>query len=211
MDVFDSLKVSVHNSLFQDNGPVTINKGMPFRGHSGGLSISFTDKQPVKTHKLLIADIRDSIFRNNSVHASKKASQTTSELLRKFMMTGRGGGCAIIMNSVIPVNAKITGCLFEKNFALSYGGGMYLAWTSISDHTTVLANCLFIENECPEGGAGGLEMGFSKTGPQNQASKLLASDLQFIGNKAAYGGAAYVFIGCKFMTNIIIIVSEKLL
>ena len=197
MDILNSLDVLVHDSIFENNGPVTVNKRIQFRGHSGGLSVAFATAAPISGRSELTADIRNTIFRNNSVLASVSSRQTTSQLLRQFLITGRGGGCTFIVHSVTTVVATITGCIFERNSALSYGGAMFLAWTLVFNHTVTIDNTSFIENECP-GGAGGLEIGFGFSGPEERANKLLASNLTFVRNKAAYGGGAYVFIASEF-------------
>ena len=41
VDIYNSLETDVQDNIFEHNGPVTINKGIPLRGHSGGLSIGF--------------------------------------------------------------------------------------------------------------------------------------------------------------------------
>lgn len=197
VDIFNSFEVLVHNSLFENNGPVVITKFIPFRGHSAGLSIAFNSfKFKPSNRSKLTALVRDSVFRNNSVHVSVSGRQTTSQLLRRFLVTGRGGGYALVVHSIVSVDVVITGCVFEKNFALSYGGGVFIVWTLVSNHTTTISHTSFIENEC-SGGAGGIELGFGRTGPEEKANKLFASDLHFLRNTATYGGGAYVFIACE--------------
>lgn len=186
------------NCVFEDNGPVNINKFMPIRGHSGGLSIGFFFPRPLNRTRLT-AVVKDSIFQNNSVHASVSGRQTTSQLLTRFLITGRGGGCAVTAHSVVSVDVLVTGCTFTRNYALSYGGGMYMGWIRVSNHTTMVTHTSFIENECP-GGAGGLEIGFGRGARGgNMVNKLLASDLRFVGNRATYGGGAYVFTGRELL------------
>lgn len=145
----------------------------------------------------LTAVVRDSRFYNNTVLASGNARQTTSQILTRLLVTGRGGGCAINIHSRIKVDVTVAGCIFEKNSALSYGGGVYLALTFVSNHTITLTNISFIDNKCP-GGAGGLEIGFAFPGSQELANKVFASNLRFIGNSADYGGGAYVFVASEF-------------
>lgn len=199
VDIYNSLDVIVANCTFENNGPVTITKFVPIRGHSGGLSIGFLFMRPLITNQTrLTAEVRDSVFRNNSVQSSVSGRQTTSQLLTKFLITGRGGGYATSIHSIIPVDIIVTGCMFERNFALSFGGGMYMGWFVAGNHTTTISHTSFIENECP-GGAGGLEIGFARAGSQYTGNKLFGSDLLFVGNTATYGGGTYVFMGCEYI------------
>lgn len=128
-------------------------------------------------------------------------------MLRRFLPTGRGGGCAVNVNSVTSVQVVVNDCVFERNYARSYGGGLYLAWDRVSGHTITLNNTYFIENECP-GGAGGLEMGFARGGIESLGNKVFAYNLHFLRNKATYGGGAYVFIACEFLLHVNIVVHD---
>lgn len=197
LDIYRSFEVTVCNCIFENNGPVSITKLIPLRGHSGGLSIGFYFLEALNGTRLT-AVVKDCVFRNNSVQASVSGRQTTSQLLSRLLITGRGGGCAITVHSVTSLDVFVTGCIFERNYALSFGGGMYMAWIRVSNHTTTITHTSFIENECP-GGAGGLEMGFGMGGPEDIANKLFGSDLRFVGNRATYGGGAYAFVGCKLV------------
>lgn len=197
MDIFNTFEVMVCNCVFENNGPVVITKFVPFRGHSAGLSIAFNSfKFKPSNRTQLSAVVRDSVFRNNSARASVSARQTISQHLRQFLVTARGGGCVIIVHSNTLVDVVVTGCMFEKNFALTLGGGIFMIWTFVSNHTTTISQTSFIENESL-GGAGGIQIGFGRAGPEDMANKFYASDLYFSGNTATYGGGAYVFIACK--------------
>ena len=100
------------------------------------------------------------------------------------------------LNSVTSIDVQVQECRFEKNYALSYGGGLYLAWDRPSGHRTTLNNTAFIENETP-GGAGGLELGFARGGNSVTGNQVFAYNLYFLRNKATYGGGSYVFIACE--------------
>ena len=202
VDIYNSHDVIVSNCTFENNGPVVITKNFAWRGHAGGLSVAFNlNLEGVQNRSVLTTSIRDSMFRNNSVHAAISGRQTTSQLLRRNIPTGRGGGCAVNTNSITPVHVQVDGCLFERNFALTYGGGLYCAWNIISSHRTMLNDTIFIENESP-GGAGGLEMGFARGGVENMGNQVYASNLQFFRNKATYGGGVYVFIACEYSCSL---------
>lgn len=157
--------------------------------------MAFNYLQPLNGIKLSVL-IQDIHFRNNSVQAAISGRQTTSQLLRRSLPTGRGGGCAVNINSITSVEVLVQDCIFERNFALSYGGGLYFAWDIASGHRTVLNRTVFIENESP-GGAGGLEIGFARSGNASSGNQVFAYGLHFIRNRATYGGGAYVFIACE--------------
>ena len=195
MDIYNSYNVVISNSTFENNGPVMITKNFTLRGHAGGLSIAFYFI--TAQNRSLTAIVRDSTFRNNSVFAAVSGRQTTSQLLRRLIPTERGGGSAITVFSVTSVHVKVEGCVFERNVALTYGGGLFIAWVTVSNHRAILNDTIFIENESL-GGAGGLEIGFGKSGADANRNEVHASNLQFVRNKAVYGGGVYVFVTCEF-------------
>lgn len=198
--MYNSYEVTISNCIFEDNGPVRITKLFPWRGHSGGLSVAFNFIEPLNGINPS-ASIRDSHFRNNSVRAAVRGRQTTSQLLRRQLPTGRGGGCAVNINSITSVRVLVEGCVFERNFALSYGGGLYFAWDIASGHRSVVNRTDFIENESP-GGAGGLEIGFARGGSESTGNQVFAYNLHFKRNKATYGGGVYVFLAGELVYSL---------
>lgn len=165
--------------------------GFPFRGHSAGLSVTFY-RQGLDQVKLKCAIISCN-FSRNSAKVPLTIRQTTSQLLRRFIATGRGGGSAVLVRSTTSVNITVEDCFFEKNYASSYGGGLFMGWTLVANHRATLNRNTFIENECLEGGAGGLEIGFGQGGNQSNSNQVLATNLKFLRNRASYGGGVYVF------------------
>lgn len=165
--------------------------------------MAFNYLQPLNGISLSVL-IRDSYFRNNSVQAAVTGQQTTSQLLRRNLPTGRGGGCAVNVNSITSVSVLVQDCIFERNFALTYGGGLYCAWDKASGHTTILNRTMFMENESP-GGAGGVELGFARGG--TNGNRVFAYDLRFVRNRATYGGGAYVFIAGKFSQHCVLVLT----
>ena len=196
VDIFNCLEVAVYNCVFEDNGPVTINKLIPMRGHSAGLSVAYFILQQRNETKLT-ALIRDNTFRNNSAHPLPSTRRTSSQLLAAILLTGRGGACAVNVYSVVKVDVIITGCTFQRNFALTLGGAMYYLSIPTFNHSTILRNCAFIENKSP-GGGGGLQIGYSFPGSKETASKFIASNLRFIGNTANFSGGINVKLPCEF-------------
>ena len=131
------------------------------------------------------------VFRNNTSNPASELVQTTSEIVQSMLFTGRGGGCTFPINPVYSLNATIEDCLFERNFALSFGGGLYVAFNGREHHTVTLHRVKFVQNQAPT--AGGLEVGFIRGGIPGADNKLLAYDSEFIENKAKQGGGVFFF------------------
>ena len=206
VDIYNSYDIFISNCTFESNGPVVITKNFAWRGHAGGLSVAFNLKT-VQNRSMLTTLIRDSTFRNNSVRATISGRQSTTQLLRHNIPTGRGGGCAVNVNSATSVHVLVDGCLFERNFALTFGGGLYFAWDIVSSHRTFLNNTLFIENESPRGG-GGILILFTRGGTESISNHVYSTNLQFFGNKATYGGGVYVFIACECVLLLVCLYSK---
>ena len=131
------------------------------------------------------------VFRNNTSNPASELVQTTSEIVQSMLFTGRGGGCTFPINPVYSLNATIEDCLFERNFALSFGGGLYVAFNGREHHTVTLHRVKFVKNQAQT--AGGLEVGFIRGGIPGADNKLLAYDSEFIENKATQGGGVFFF------------------
>lgn len=199
MDVFNCRIVNVVSCIFENNGPVTGTKYQAWRGQSGGLSIAYdisSNDNVAQQNLLYKVEVKKCTFMNNSAVGVASIKQSTSRLLRQLLFTGRGGGCAIIINSVYPANVSVSDCVFEGNTALSYGGGLYVAYGVVANHTVVLNRIRFLRNKTP-GGAGGLEMGFALGGPNEISNSLYAYNVEFVENEAGFGGGAYFFVGGK--------------
>ena len=171
-----------------------------YRGHSGGLSVAY-DWNDVNTTlhvqpTVIISNCQ--FFSNSASGPSSNIQQSTSTLLTRLLFTGRGGGTAVIINSPISVLVHAINCTFEENYALSYGGGIYLAWGSVSGHIVMINQTRFVRNRTP-GGAGGLEMGFAQGGYKDNAIKVFVYSSEFIENEATHGGGVYFFSSCESM------------
>lgn len=173
-----------------------------YRGHSGGLSVAY-NWNDVNTTMQPTVIISNCQFINNSASGpSSNIQQSTSTLLTRLLFTGRGGGAAIIINSPVSVLVHVLNCTFEMNYALSYGGGIYLAWGSVSGHVVVINHTQLVRNRTP-GGAGGLEMGFAQGGYEENAIKVFVYSSEFIENEATHGGGVYFFSSCESMHAIV--------
>ena len=190
--------MEVLDSAFAHNGPVRVLKFDEYRGHSGGLSVAYNWNALNTTTQPLVA-ISNCQFHNNSASGpSSNIQQSTSTLLTRLLFTGRGGGAAVIINSPVSVQVHMLNCTFDDNYALSYGGGLYLAWGRVSGHVVRINRTRFIRNRTP-GGAGGLEMGFAQGGFEDNAIRVFAYSCEFVENEATHGGGVYFFSSCEWM------------
>lgn len=197
VDIFNCHSVEIMGSRFAHSGPVRVLKLEAYRGHSGGLSVAYNWNDANATVQQPIVTISNCQFLNNSASGpSSNIQQSTSTLLTRLLFTGRGGGAAVIINSPISVLVHVTNCTFEENHALSYGGGIYLAWGSVSGHVVVINSSRFVRNRTP-GGAGGLEMGFAQGGYEVNAIKVFVYSSEFVENEATHGGGVYFFSSCE--------------
>ena len=155
MDIYNCPTVAVRNCTFEHNGPVSVTKPQPYRGHAGGLSLGYHQEKTLLSGPYAI--VSHCVFRNNSSDPLANIHSTT-QLFQRFLFTGRGGGCAFTINPVYSLNATVEDCFFEDNFARTYGGGLYVGYSGHSNHTVVVNRVKLVHNWTPLA-AGGLEVG----------------------------------------------------
>ena len=179
--------------LFESNGPVTLPKTDKWRGHAGGLSIAFhsTRKEPLQMGAYVT--VMNCTFFNNTSDLGFTDTQITTNVLTTFIFKGRGGGAAININSDnTAVTVSVKNCVFQKNNASAHGGGLYIAFGIVANHSVTIQDTQFLENHTP-GGAGGLLIGFAKRGSNDIANKVFAINLLFFKNSAVHGGGSFIF------------------
>ena len=164
------------------NGPTNITKSQEYLGHSGGLSISFNYESQIPFYPYV--HLSNCTFINNS--AATINPELNELVVQKQIFPGRGGGASVILNAVNAIGVVIEWCYFGENFALGYGGGLYVLANGQTNHTIVVNNTKFINNKSQRGG--GLQMGFIDPGTLNKVISILAYNTEFIGNTASYGG-----------------------
>lgn len=196
--------VTVSSSIFEHNGPVSIVKKGEYRGHAGGLSLGYFYNRNV-SHP--VAKVTGCVFRNNTSDPLANTVQSTSQLFQQFVFSGRGGGCAITINPMNSLNATVEDCYFEDNFALSFGGGLYVGFSGNNSHTVVVRRTILMKNKTP-GAAGGLEIGFVQGADEDFTNQIYVYDSTFIENKASVGGGVYVFCPGMWVTNTDYFVNE---
>ena len=186
LDLYNCYFLRVSRCIFEHNGPTSVIKQEQYRGHSGGLSVGY---HAIPTSPMAI--ISECVFRNNTSDPTSDLVQTTSDLVRSSQFTGRGGGCAFPVNPLYSLNATVEDCLFEDNFANSFGGGLYVAFDGRESHILTLHRVKFLRNLAPTAGA--LEVGFVSGGNPGADNVLVAYDSIFIENHAVFGGGVYFF------------------
>ena len=188
MDVYDSPFVTVIDSTFEHNGPVTVIKNQSYRGHSGGLSVGYNDFGERDRGFLQMTNCT---FRNNTSSAFAVTQQSTTQLLERFIFTGRGGGCAILINSTFNFSASVENSSFEDNLSSSVGGGLYTGFSGHAPHTVTVTRSRFVNNSGTDF-AGGLQFGYLE-GLASRITLIVESSV-FIQNSALYGGGIYLFV-----------------
>ena len=60
---------------------------------------------------------------------------TRGQLFGNQILSGRGGGVALIVNSNVAADVGFSDCVFRENTAAEYGGGMYVLLQGPTSHT----------------------------------------------------------------------------
>ena len=189
MDLYNCHFVIVRDSIFEHNGPTSVVKSEPYRGHSGGLSIGYYKLEVEGGPRALVSNCT---FRNNTSDPNSVAVQSTSDLFERFAFTGRGGGCAFTISPSTSLRAVVEYSTVEGNFARSFGGGLYVGFDGNLNHTVIVDRVQLIKNECP-GAAGGLEIGFVQGADPVSTNQIIVLNSEFIENRASFGAGIYYF------------------
>ena len=169
---------------------MSVIKSEQYRGHAGGLSVGYHREGILSSRPRL--RVERCTFRNNTSDPLASIQQSTTQLLQQFIYTGRGGGCAIIINPSLPLNGTLEDCVFEENVARSFGGGLYVVFNGQLNHVLVLNRVRLVRNVCPST-AGGLEVGYGPGSASSSTSSLFAYNSEFVENRAVFGGGVYLF------------------
>ena len=190
LDIYNCHTALISDCTFEHNGPVSVIKSEQYRGHAGGLSVGYHREGMLSSRPQL--RVERCTFRNNTSDPLASIQQTTTQLLQQFAFTGRGGGCAVLVNPSFPSNATLENCLFKENFARTFGGGLYVGFDGELDHRVVLNRIRLIRNKCSS--AAGLAVGFfAGSNPIENVSSLFAYNSEFIENQAGFGGGTALF------------------
>lgn len=192
--------VEVFNCIFEHNGPVYTLRSNQYRGHAAGLSVGYDDENvqnlPTQMGRVIV---KNCTFRNNTSDPEAGASfedvepNRSHEILRGFVLSGRGGGVAINLNSTFPFAVSIDDCTVEDNRAQAFGGGMYLLFGAYTSHVMNMNNTRFTNNWSGRGG------GLSLAAIEGQGDDLAwaITDSKFENNQANLGGGIFIHISSK--------------
>ena len=187
MDIYNCPTVAVRNCTFEHNGPVSVTKPQPYRGHAGGLSLGYHQEKTLLPGPYAI--VSHCVFRNNSSDSLANI-QSSTQLFQRFLFTGRGGGCAFTINPVYSLNATVEDCLFEDNFARTFGGGLYIGLNGYSNHTVVVNRVKLVRNWTPLA-SGGLDVGYLNSDALDATNSVFVYNSEFIENHSGSGGGVH--------------------
>lgn len=161
-----------------------------FRGNTGGISFAINDPPLEFTTPSLT--ISNSEFRNNDATALSDVRNSDSAFSQQ-VFTGRGGALGVFVNSSVSV--AITGCIFERNHARSYGGALYLLPGGVSSipHNITVQRCQFWLNKADIGG-GGVQVTYPMRGPDDNPHLVTLIDCNFTNNTALLNGGGMFII-----------------
>ena len=189
VDIYECSIVNIQDSIFMHNGPVSHTlKTQPFRGNSGGLSISYNNIE--NPNIKLVVVVERCTFINNSALPSPELQQTSSSAISTSIFSGRGGALGLLLNNQLQhVEVMVRDCSFHGNSAKTFGGGVYVVFGYGSSHTTTISQCTFENNTSPFS-TGGLFAAFLGQGSPSKHSVHIVTDCTFFHNRALQGGGA---------------------
>ena len=187
------ISIAVLNTTFEHNGPVTnvLKTYDRFTVHSGGLSIgsNVLDERTLSntTPNIMIHNCR---FINNSAVPSDDIQLKLAEVFIKKIFQGRGGGLGITLSSLRhPYIVLVFNCTFKKNYAKSYGGGVFAITGGVTSHNITFDGNDFVENESGFA-AGGSFIGSIGPGTQSKYDTFVVTGCSYYSNQADRGGGA---------------------
>lgn len=191
LDIYNCLHVRVFDSIFAYNRAELLIRTSPFRGNAGGIAIGLYHS-PFNESTATI-HLQNSTFVQNRAEPVGMDIVSSSDLIARGIFAGRGGGVGMYVQQDSTVNTTIQNCRFERNYATTFGGGMYMILDGgVMNHSLLITSSEFVDNESGDGG-GGLNIGFQYfryTVPSVSIMKCY-----FANNQATYGGGAYVYPG----------------
>ena len=152
LDIFNCHYILLYGTIFEHNTGSGIDQ-VSYRGNSGAVAIGYNN---VGSNTSMLIQVYKSTFFNNSATANA-SFQTSTELSKTKIYTGRGGALALYQNKSGPNNltVNISNCNFTQNYARSYGGGLYLT----ANANYILVERTTIDFNRAEIGGGGIISG----------------------------------------------------
>ena len=192
MDIFNCWIVEVEFSTFFNCS--TSSKKEQFRSNSGGLSIAYhTYNDTVYFNSSLRprVSVTDSVFVGNQAILPGGNIQQINQALNNHIYLGRGGGFGLFLDEyIVNIDANIERCQFMKNYAESFGGGLYLYIDgSRTHHNFTVKNCIFSQNAAYSNSfGGGLQVALLIRNVYSEPSRVYVVGCNFTENAAHFGG-----------------------
>ena len=199
LEIYNCENVLITHSLFCSNRG-TGSSQVPFRGNTGAVSIGYYN---LVSDNDIVVDVINTTFINNSALANT-TFRSTSHAFFNGILTGRAGGLGVFVHEDFSsVIVRVIDCVFQENYARSYGGGLYFVYSGnrtvqkaigtlpvIKGH---VSNCSFVRNIAGLGG-GGFIVSIQTRGPIDAPHLLHFEDCLFDSNVGNYGGAFYYYV-----------------
>ena len=190
VNIFNCHNVSIVNCSFENNNSTGQFARTRFQGSSGGLSIGIYRNKTITVDSEYISILVDSCrFINNKAHAFGSDVHTSTSFLSMKIITGRGGGMSLTVDSSHVVHSVITNNYYEKNMARVYGGGLYFLVSEVTQNQTYLfKESIFINNQARLT-SGAMVYGLIDIVHAGSNINVNIMNNYFEGNKAELGGA----------------------
>lgn len=88
---------------------------------------------------------------------------------------------------------NITDCVYESNFARSFGGGIYLLLGGFGTNHKIFMERTRILSNIGRIGGGGVQASFFNNGPEDDPLLMAFYDCEFTNNSGIAGGGIFVF------------------
>ena len=201
-DIFNSAVISIADSTFVDNSGTGISR-FSFRANTGAVAVGYNNIPRI--YREISLEVLRCNFTNNRATAVQRFRSTNTAFFSQIF-SGRGGGIGVFhKESFYDVSARICDSHFERNYARSFGGGVYfVVFGSGTQNTKVFERNAFVDNSADLGGGAVLDTFFSN-GVIERPHSTFITDSVFSGNAGQTGGALLVYQAyeCKFNFSIL--------
>lgn len=185
--------ININDCLF-NNCSTNIGKDQ-FRGNSGAISIAYyssTTSGGDSDTAVPVGNIRNCNFTDNKALLPPGQSRTQiNQALNNNIYYGRGGSVGVFIHELKRnVSFTIEECQFERNFAESFGGGLYLYIDgNNTQHNFTIKNNDFRQNIAGKGSfGGGLQVALLIQNVNTPPSRFNFVGCNFQENVADFGG-----------------------
>ena len=100
------------------------------------------------------------------------------------------------------IRVTISDCVFENNYARSFGGGVYLLLGGFGTHHRILMERTQVVSNFGQIGGGGIQATFFNSGPEEDPLLMTVVDCKINNNSAQAGAGIYVYTDSKWITVI---------